>query len=379
MFVKMSLNSKREYIGKMRERYLACKSKKDKTFIIDEIVSIMGYDRKYVIQLLNSVPKHKSKTKRHRSCLYLESLPIIHMIWEALDYPCAERLHPVLVSTAELLDLHGECNLTPLLREQIQKISCSTLRRRLMNNSFESPKVTITRSKHSARLRKEIPIERYDWDEKRPGALEIDLVEHNGGSSSGHYAYTLSVVDIVTGYSRRRALLGRSQAAVFCELQLILKEWPMTPWGLHSDNGSEFINNHLVRFCKNNQLKFTRSRPYRKNDNAHVEQKNRQFVREIVGYSRFETSEQVTWLNEVYACLDLHANLFLPMRKIIEKSREGSKVRKRYDVAKPPIQRLYETGGLDGVTWKKQQDLLQSLNPLALHRQLEKILQQKVD
>ncbi|MEW6523979.1 MAG: hypothetical protein AB1445_10515, partial [Bacillota bacterium] len=152
-------------------------------------------------------------------------------------------------------------------------------------------------------LQAEVPLGRYDWDEGRPGALEIDLVEHNGGSSQGHYAYTLNVVDAVSGYSRRRAVLGRVQAGIFRELADILKQWPFRPWGLHADNGSEFLNNHLIRFTKKTGLEFHRSRPYRKNDNAHVEQKNRRLVREVVGYERFDTVAQVDWLNRVYTGL----------------------------------------------------------------------------
>jgi len=143
---------------------------------------------------------------------------------------------------------------------------------------------------------------------------------------------------------------------------------------LHSDSGSEFLSGHLVRFCKEYGLEFSRSRPYQKNDNAHVEQKNRQFVREIVGYERYDTPEDVTWLNEVYGLLDVYVNLFLPMRKVVFKERQGAKVRKRYDIARTPFQRLLEKDVLnDGI----KSDLLeqqQSLNPLALHRELEGLL-----
>ncbi|WP_459874571.1 DDE-type integrase/transposase/recombinase, partial [Calditerricola satsumensis] len=169
------------------------------------------------------------------------------------------------------------------------------------------------------------------WNESRPGALEIDLVEHNGGDSSGQFACTLSVTDMVTGYSRRQAILGKSQKAVFAALESILSQWPTAVHTLHSDNGSEFLNHHLLRFCKQKGIAFMRSRPYRKNDNPHVEQKNRQFVREIVGYARYDTQEAVEWLNAVYALLDPYANLFLPTRKVVEKSYEGKRIRKRFD------------------------------------------------
>ena len=143
------------------------------------------------------------------------------------------------------------------------------------------------------------------------------------------FAYTLSMVDGVTGYSRRQAVLGRGQAGVHRELRRVVDEWPYKAWGLHADNGREFLNDQLVRFAKERGLTFTRSRPYRKNDSSHVEQKNRQYVREIVGYDRFDTPEAVQWLNRVYELLTVYANLFLPMRKVVARRRVGSRVSKR--------------------------------------------------
>ncbi|MDN5362081.1 MAG: hypothetical protein PWP70_1128 [Moorella sp. (in: firmicutes)] len=199
-------------------------------------------------------------------------------------------------------------------------------------------------------------------------------MEHNGGAAIGHFGYILSVVDAVSGYSRRRALLGRGQAGVLRELKLILSEWPFHPWGLHSDNGSEFLNDQLLRFCKTNNLTFTRSRPYRKNDNPHVEHKNHQFVREIVGYERYDTPEAITWLNNVYACLDICANLFLPMRKVIAKERRGAHVHKSYDVAKTPFERLKEAGVLEAKVLAQLEQQLQNTSPLALHKELEDLI-----
>ena len=186
---------------------------------------------------------------------------------------------------------------------------------------------TLPHQKPGSSLRSQIPVDRYAWNESRPGALEVDLVEHNGGSSLGHFAYTLTVVD-VTGYSHRRAVLGRGQAGVFRELNAILGDWPSSVWGLHTDNGNEFLNDQLTRFCREQGLSFTRSRPYRKNNNAHAEQKNRQYVREIVGYERYDTPQAVSWLNRIYACLDPYANLFLPMRKVIAKECRGTHTHK---------------------------------------------------
>ncbi|BCV23188.1 DDE-type integrase/transposase/recombinase [Moorella sp. Hama-1] len=372
----MSLKSRREYLNSMHQRYRQANSRAEKSQIINEVTSMLDYNRKYAIQVLNGplLPVAKPPAKRSKSLLYLEAMPAIQRVWEALDYPCAERLQPVLLSTAGHLASHGELTLTPTVREQLAQISRSTLARRLAKWRSPKPKFTLANQKRLSRLRSEIPISHYDWQEDRPGALEIDLVEHNGGSSLGHFGYTLSVVDAVSGYSRRRALLCRGQAGVFRELKLILSAWPFRPWGLHSDNGVEFLNDQLLRFCAGNNLTFTRSRPYHKNDNPHVEQKNRQFVREIVGYERYDTPEAIAWLNSVYACLDIYANLFLPMRKVIAKERRGAHVHKSYDLARTPFERLKEAGVIGVQTLAQLEQQLQNTSPLALHKELEDLI-----
>jgi hypothetical protein len=238
----------------MCRRYKKASSKAEKSQIIDEVVNVLGYNRKYAIQALNS-PKTALKkiVKRQRPVKYLDALPAIQVVWEALDFPCAERLHPVLLFTAELLFTHGELSLTPEIRQQMSQISRATLARRLKRLHSPKSNRALPGRRPNTGLRAEIPVERYDWDETRPGALEVDLVEHNGGSSLGHFAYTLSVVDVVSGFSRRRAVLGRGQASVYRELKAIIQDWPTPPWALHCDNGSEFINVYLLRFCQENK------------------------------------------------------------------------------------------------------------------------------
>lgn len=371
----MSLQSRREYLAIAQRRYRGAKTKNERSRIIDEVVENLSYHRKYAIQVLNHpLPERKQKIRRARKPKYLEALPAIQVVWEALDYPCAERLHPVLRSQAESLARHGEIVLTPVIKDQLSEISRSTLARLLAR--WQSPKRMLVESRNRSLsgLRVEVPVRSYAWDEERPGALQVDLVEHNGGSSLGQFAYTITVLDIVSGYSRRRAVLGRGQAGISRELAGILREWPFWPWGLHTDNGSEFLNHHLVRFCRENGLEFTRSRPYRKNDNAHVEQKNRQFVREIVGYERYDSPEAVAWLNALYGLLDTYVNLFLPMRKVIAKERRGGRVIKRYDVARTPFQRLIETGVLEPNVQTFLEHQFKAINPLALHRQIEELL-----
>lgn len=277
-----------------------------------------------------------------------------------------------------MLEHHGYIKLNDTIVSQLQTISRATLARRLA--TLRSPKIkpSVSKRKPLAALRAEVPMIPYDWDENKPGALEIDLVEHNGGSSLGHFAYTLTVVDVVTGYTRRRALLGKSQLAVLREIKLIISEWSMKPWCIHSDNGQEFLNAHLKTFCSSSQIRFTRSRPYRKNDNAHVEQKNGFLVRQLVGYERYDRPEQVEWLNAIYALHDPYANFCLPMRKLTRKERHGARVKKTFDIAKAPVVRLIESGALSNTQTDRLQSIQISLDPLALHTQLESLLAQPV-
>lgn len=369
------MQSRREYLSAMRLRYLKAATRSEKSQILDELERTLGYARKYAIASMKPKPEpHRSPGKRVRPVRYRDAMPVIQMVWEALDYSCAERLHPVLVDTAVQLANHGELALTPEIMRDLGRISRATLARRMSKWTRPGAKHVPADKRPSAHLRSSIPIERYEWDEGRAGALEIDLVEHNGGSSLGHFAYTLSVVDIVTGYSRRRAVLGRGQAGVKTALEQIVAEWPYPIWGLHSDNGSEFINNHLTRFVAAHGFALTRSRPYKKNDNAHVEQKNRFLVRDIVGYERYDTPEQVAWLNTVYAWLDVYANACLPMRKVVEKKREGSHVRKKYDLARTPLRRAMDAGVVPQDDQQVWTQWASSLNPLQLHRQLATLL-----
>lgn len=373
--MNMSYSSRQEYLDVQKDRYAKASSRQEKSRIIDEAVSTLDYHRKHVIREFNrSVPKKAKKKRRNKPLIYQEAIPTIQLIWEALDYPCAERLHPVLISTARSLERHKELKLTPDILNQLQEISRPTLGRYLSRMDTPKAKRRMPRPKPSSGTLSAVPVERYDWDEQQPGALEIDLVEHNGGNSNGQFAYTLTIVDIVSGYSRRRAVLGRGQAVVFEAIQHLLDEWPLHPWGLHSDNGSEFLNGHLIRFCRSAELKFTRSRPYKKNDNAHVEQKNRQYVREFVGHERYDTPEEVEWLNDVYEHVDLYANLILPMRKVVAKERQGKKLKKRYDEARTPLQRLIELDVLLGDTKQQLLAIQAYINPLKLHRTISNLI-----
>ena len=377
--LKLSITTRREVIIALSERYRRAETRVDKSSIIDEAVALLSCHRKHAIRALANPPSATpTKSRRNYPIAYKEALVAIQRSWEALDYPCAERLHPVLLETAQTLACHGHLTLDETIKYQLESISRATLARRLAILRSPKPKPMISKRKPLAALRAEVLMVTYAWNEDKPGALEVDLVEHNGGASVGTFCYTLTVVDIVTGYTRRRALLGKSQLTVLCELKRVISEWPMKPWCIHSDNGQEFLNSHLRRFCSAAQIKFTRSRPYRKNDNAHVEQKNGFLVRQVVGYERYDTLEQVEWLNTIYALHDPYSNFCLPMRKLVHKERSGARVKKTFDAARSPVVRLIESGILADMEVKQLKITRSSVDPLSLHRELESLLAQPV-
>lgn len=371
----MRMSSRKDYVSKMRDRYRKTKSRAEKSILISETVNVLGCHRKHAIRVLNQQAPRPKAVRRKRPGKYAASLSVILTVWQALDCICAERLHPVLLDTALVLEKHRELHLTDENKLHLAAISRATLGR-MLKQSRQTRSIPRKRlqPKPTTRLKAQVPIDRYTYKEDRPGALEVDLVEHNGGSSLGHFAYTLSVVDVVTGISRRRAVLGKGQAGVHKELKRIILEWPYRIWGLHSDNGSEFLNDHLLRFCKAQHIKFTRSRPYKKNDNPHVEQKNFQHVRCLVGYERYDSPKAVDWLNAIYEVYDLYTNLYQPSRKLISKERHGSKVRKRYDEAKTPFKRACIVGAITGANKDALERKYNQLNPLKLRAQIENLI-----
>jgi transposase InsO family protein len=361
----------REYVKVMRERYRRAVGRAARGALLDELERVLGWHRKHAIRAMASAPARAPRVRRGRPRQYLACLSAIERVWETLDYCCAERLQPHLARVARDLVRCGELVAPAEVLEELERISRATVARRIAELPRPKPR-RLPVAPHPQRLLKTVvPIGRFAWDETRPGALEIDLVEHNGGSSSGHYAATLSVVDVVSGWSRRRAVLGKSQAAVHEALERLLSEWPTRVWGLHSDNGAEFLNGHLVRYCRRHAIEYHRSRAYRKNDNAHVEQKNRQLVREIVGYARYDQLADVRWLNGVYQLLDVYVNLILPSQKLIGKTRDGATTRKRYDTARTPLERLQALDAIEPQRHAELAALRRDLNPLALKRDLD--------
>ncbi|MFZ3121970.1 MAG: DDE-type integrase/transposase/recombinase [Thermodesulfovibrionales bacterium] len=277
----------------------------------------------------------RKRRKRKRQKYYDEKVfEVLKKIWLIMDCICGKRLAPALKEVVLKLQKHKEIAIDKGIRQKLFKISPATIDRML---SGPRKKLNIkgrSLTKPGTLLKNQIPIRTFsEWDEKRPGFIEIDLVGHDGGDAGGEFIQTLDVTDVCSGWTETQAVRNKAQVWVFEALGGIKKRLPFPLLGIDSDNGSEFINHHLLRFCKEGKITFTRSRSYRKNDSCFVEQKNYSIVRRSVGYYRYDTEEELKTINELYGYLRLYTNFFQPVMKLIEKTRIGSKVQKKYDRA----------------------------------------------
>lgn len=360
-------------------------SKKKKGAILDEFIALTGYDRCYASYLLKNhgrkvwinnkvivVGDIRKRHKRQRQRTYGEDvLKALKQIWVIMDCICGKRLRPMLKEILAILQRHKEIKVRGEIKKKLLRISASTIDRILRpeRKKYEIKGRFLT--KPGTLLKHQIPIRTFsDWDEQKPGFVEIDLVGHEGGNPRGDFIQTLNVTDVCTGWTDMQAVKNKAQIWVFEALKDIRGRLPFDLLGIDSDNGGEFINDHLVRFCREEQITFTRSRSYRKNDNCFIEQKNYTIVRRYVGYARYETDIAQKLLNELYGHLRLYVNFFQPVMKLIQKTRIGSRVRKKYDEPQTPYQRVLAS---PFVPEKKKETLRQQyvqLNPAALRRKI---------
>lgn len=297
------------------------------------------------------------------------------VLWQASGRIGAHRLHPFVSELLDRLLRDGELSLVPAVDKLVRQSSRATLARLLGPARAHYPLRGATITRPGTMLKHEIPIRTFaEWTEARPGFLEVDLVAHCGSSTDGFYICTLCAVDIATAWVELEAVWGKGQARVGGAVHRVRTRLPLPLVGLDSDNGSEFINHALLAYCRLPRITFTRSRPWKKNDSAHVEQKNGAVVRQLVGYDRFVSRAAYGQLQRVYRLARLHVNFFQPVEKLVTKTRQGARSHRVYDRAQTPYQRLSATGGLAAEVRRELEALYQSLNPLQLRRTLEREL-----
>jgi hypothetical protein len=375
----MSSRSKREYLEAIHQRYKKG-SRQQKKLILDEFCAACGYHRKHAIRLLKKFRrfiKPKQKKKGRLPVYQAESIIVpLKRIWLTANLPCSKRLKAVIpLWLPGYAQQYG--NLAEEVTKALQRISPSSIDRLLNPIRVKYKERGKSTTKPGTLLRKHIPVKTNQWDETRPGFLEADTVAHCGTSMAGMFAFTLDCVDIATGWTEQRAVWGKGETDVVAQIKDIENSLPFPLRGFDSDNGSEFLNHHLLKnFADRKQpVQFTRSRAYHKDDNAHIEQKNWTHVRQWLGYERFDNPEIVPALNELYKTeWRLFHNFFCPSVKLIEKQRFASKTIRRYDTPKTPYQRIMESPDITDEVKKRLSDLFATLNPFLLRKAMEKKL-----
>src|SRR5215213_3474118 len=339
--------SKHELVIAQRARYQRA-SRTAKAQILDEFVAATGYHRKHALRLFREGPPaprvgHGGRPRRYDAVV----IGALREVAAASDWLCGKRLAPFLEELVPALEAEEALQVDAAVRERLLGMSAASIDRHLRPFRLLRRPSGLSTTKPGSLLKQQVPVHTYTpWDEQRPGFVEIDLVAHCGMTTAGHHVNTLTVTDVATGWTECAAVWGKGQAAVCGALEQIRERLPFPLLGIDADNGSEFLKAHLVRWCEQERLTFTRGRPYWKNDQAHVEQKNWSVVRRLLGYDRYETEAERTLLQRVYQWLRLWTNHWQPVLKLTGKERVGAKVRKQYDPAQTPYRRVLAGNGL---------------------------------
>jgi hypothetical protein len=369
----MNLVGKQQLITAVRDRYQRA-SKKQKKVILDEFVASTGYHRKYALTVLGKkAGKPKPHGQRRRAVTYTPDIAqALTLIWNASNCIASRRLHPFLPEMVAVLERHDAMHPDDRTKRLLLAMSRSTIDRLLKPARRAARPHGRSTTKPGTLLKQSIPIRTWaDWDDAQPGFVEIDLVAHCGVTTAGEYLATLNVVDISTGWCVCIVPKNRGQEAVRAALADVRTRLPMPLLGIDSDNDAAFINDHLKRYCDAEHITFTRSRPYKKNDQAHVEQKNWTVVRCFIGYDRFEGVLACLELNDLYRDIELYVNFFQPVMKLVKKTRIDGKVKKEYDVAQTPYQRVLSSPSISTKTKAELTGRYLMLNPITLKATIE--------
>jgi hypothetical protein len=373
----MGINERQAYLKAIRIRYCRAR-KKVKVTILDEFCAVCGYNRKYAIRRLNQRGKARKKRRPGRKPIYAspELLTALKRIWFASDQMCSKKLKAAI----PLWLPHYETvykPLTPETQHRLLSVSAATIDRLLKPVRVVHGRKGLSGTRPGTLLKNQIPIRTHFWDVSQPGFMEADTVAHCGNSLAGSFIWSLTMTDIHTTWTESRATWDKGAEGVLAQIQDIEDRIPFALQGFDCDNGSEFLNWHLLRYFTDHPsvTSFTRSRPYKKNDNAHVEQKNWSHVRQLFGYDRFEDRQILPLMNNLYATeWSLYQNHFCPSMKLKEKKRINSKYYKKYDSPRTPYDRVMASEHVSDKTKEHLQTVHESLNPFILKKNIEKKL-----
>ncbi|MBI4333265.1 MAG: transposase [Chloroflexi bacterium] len=375
----MDMHSRNEYVTVLKERYRQAKIRDEKSRILDEYCANTGQRRKHAIRRLRAADGPGDKPRGRRGIVYDGAVrAALAEVWEVFDHPCGQRLEPVLKTEVAKLREMGELKVPDEVADKLVKISPATIDRKLKH---QRETLHLARSRGGAGpaylLKQKIQVRLTQWDTSKVGYLEVDTVFHCGSATMGQYINTVSATEISSGWWEGQAIMGKAQTRVFEALKGIRARTPFQWKGIDSDNGQEFINDILFRYCNGEgQLLFTRSRANHKNDNAYIEEKNWTHVRKVVGYLRHDTLDELAVLNDLYADLRLYKNLFQPVMKLVRKEKIGGRLKRKYDQPKTPYQRLIESGQLSDEEKEQLRQLHDRLNPVQLKRSIDAKLEQ---
>ena len=376
---KMSVDERRKYLKLVAPRYVKAR-RAERSKLLTEMREVTGLHRKSLLRLmhmpsLERAPRRRRFRRRRYGVAVAE---VVQVVWESLDYVCAERLTPALLPTARQLARWGELVLTPEVEGALRTISRATVQRLLQHFQQDTPKLPRRKPQPPNRLLRDVPMERLWWATSTPGSFEADLVHHCGPVAAGDYIHSLQLVDIATGWSERVAVFGRSQAAMVEAFGRVRARLPFSINHLHPDNGSEFFNDHLIRYFGEEitGLRLSRSRPYRKNDNRFVEQKNATLVRAYTGYERLDSRRQCAALDNIYDLLWVYNNLFQPVLHLVGKEVVDGKLHRKWDQAQTPYQRLLASGVLSPKQEVRLASLYTGTNPRLLRKAIYQAVEQ---
>lgn len=365
------------YLESILQRYYQA-AKKLKSRMLDELCKVCGYNRKYAIRALAHLVRHgpsrpKAPPAPRRKRYGPRILGIIEAVWKAAYYPWSVRLREILKLWMPWIK--KRFRLTPSEEKQLLTISPSTIDRTLRSKKTKLKRRLYGRTKPGTLLKHQIPIKTEHWDVHQPGFAETDTVSHSGNCAEGDFANSVNLTDIFSQWVETRAVMGKGEAAVFEALHEMRGELPFDLLGLDADNGSEFINHHLRRYCDKEHIQFTRSRPYKKDDNAHIEQKNYTHVRKLIGYDRYDSVEAINAMNDLYRNeLRLWMNLFQPSVRLLKTVRHGSRVKRIYDAAKTPLDRLIASGKANRLKIAHLKAVRERTDPFELSRIIDAML-----
>lgn len=367
----MGPHSVREYAAALRSRYRVA-SRGNKSRLLDEFCRATGRHRKVAIRILRRRPRRSARHAGRPREYGIMLRPVLEQLWEASDFLCSKRLAPYLPELLEALERHDELTVSAQQRTALRHVSPATIDRLLRPvRRLHRRHGLATTSRSVAALRAQVPLRTFgEWANVPPGTVQADLLGHCGETTAGFYLTSLLAVDVATGWTESRAVWGKGYKRVAAAVYFIRKALPMPLQGFHTDNGGEFLNQLLLGWARRLNIRQTRGRPYRKNDQAYVEQKNWSVLRRIIGYDRYSTRVAFAALTAVHELLRPHVNFFQPIRKLISKERHGARIVKRYDRAQTPYRRLLASG----VLTPGQRDILEAeyhrYNPIQLRAEL---------